>query len=1137
MLAACAGDLADIDRTQPAKIRKDSLAGEWYFRQTVVGVPYASSVTFVGEQSALERVRFDISESYLTAIRTYQWVDGTHYEGAPIAAFRILKHFDVVRDYDPATLEQGNLLEENDFDRPWYERDYMRVDWSENLVGNFAFLAAGATGLGVVTQSASYAVTDPFHPDAPVFATRSGDAWADRREPAGPVDYFDITVKLSVEPTSFELEYDDGSAESVPACWYYEVGPYDCASETVKIRAAFLRVLERSYVPLDYPDNRILQDSDGAPVWVGYDDAGNRVRCGAGSYDGCEVARMPMFDRFGYFRTEREAYTRGYELTESGRSYLINRHDPRAPVVFYLSADFPTALEAAASEVGAWWDAAVRGAGARGLELRRNSGQRNGDLRYNQLHWLQEPTLEAFLGYVTSGADPLTGEIIAADAYVYGAQLDAYTTRAADTIDLMRGEIAPEEFIRGENVARHLQRMGDASSAESMRRRIERAQLQGRVEQIRALGPRAFSRQRDFVEARLRRGGDVGHDELDRVGRTMAPLHRRRLREQLREHRRHVGKHAVDFVDFADLSVSHLLREFQGVGRDEMLAALRSYLFKSVAAHEVGHALGLRHNFAASADALNYHDDYWAIRGAQFGPLDLPTAAEQAQGLREYSYSSVMDYGASFLTDIRGLGKYDVAAIKFGYGERVEVFTQPVTHPLLDVVDLEDLRDWIHYSEWQRQAGAGRYDVPLTDVEAWLALRPGAPALTNRVVPYRFCSDEYDGALWDCASYDEGADPYEIVHYAGQRYRDYYVFDAFKRDRRYLDPWEYYERVYWRTMAPMALQYQMWVYDQWWKSDLWATLYEIGYSDTSDWNDGAGLAATAASVAALDFLAEVLATPEPGSYGKIQSDDAVLSWMGPAQETPCTDGEDSSQVYCADAFVAVGEGRYALSEFDADSGYYWYERMRVVGSFWDKLAAIETLADPTTTFLGVDDTGDSTRYMLGFNAAFPDEVHTLLGAIVSDDYAAYARGVEDDSSFLDRFHGAATPPLLLDPATNFTVSLFALWYGMALLPANFDMGFNDAAKIWLEGSGEAVTPVDDSRVITFDNPFNDRRYLTLALNDYGLGQKLLTKANREKSALERCTSDCAYAQYLLQTTVETIELVRGYYDLFGLSVW
>ena len=34
----------------------------------------------------------------------------------------------------------------------------------------------------------------------------------------------------------------------------------------------------------------------------------------------------------------------------------------------------------------------------------------------------------------------------------------------------------------------------------------------------------------------------------------------------------------------------------------------------SVILHEMGHSMGLRHNFTGSYDALNYHQEYWKLR-------------------------------------------------------------------------------------------------------------------------------------------------------------------------------------------------------------------------------------------------------------------------------------------------------------------------------------------------------------------------------------------------------------------------------------------------------------------------------------------------------------------------------------------
>ena len=78
------------------------------------------------------------------------------------------------------------------------------------------------------------------------------------------------------------------------------------------------------------------------------------------------------------------------------------------------------------------------------------------------------------------------------------------------------------------------------------------------------------------------------------------------------------------------------------------------------------------------------------------------------------------------------------------------------------------------------------------------------------------------------------------------------------------------------------------------------------------------------------------------------------------------------------------------------------------------------------------------------------------------------------------------------------MQLYALWYGMAYLNANYDNTFNDSAKIWIEGSGEAITPTDPALLVSFADPFNNRTYQATRLADpnlVSLGAAMLSRAN------------------------------------------
>ncbi|HAN30414.1 MAG TPA: hypothetical protein DCQ06_02340, partial [Myxococcales bacterium] len=58
----------------------------------------------------------------------------------------------------------------------------------------------------------------------------------------------------------------------------------------------------------------------------------------------------------------------------------------------------------------------------------------------------------------------------------------------------------------------------------------------------------------------------------------------------------------------------------------------------------------------------------------KFMPRPAPTASEIEKRRTEYQYASIMDYGQKINADFMGLGKYDKAAIRYGYGRLTDVF-------------------------------------------------------------------------------------------------------------------------------------------------------------------------------------------------------------------------------------------------------------------------------------------------------------------------------------------------------------------------------------------------------------------------------------------------------------------------------
>ena len=1050
----CSLYVGDIDRTQPDKVSKAYFQDgkPWYFRQTIVDIPATSSITFIGEQGRTEKVVWAIDENYLFAYRAYEWLKGGEefsarpgvpYRGTPIAAFAIQGHFDIKRDYNPQTGEQTNVISENASDRPWYEREYMRVDWSNNLITDFQF-------------SGSYVSQQPV--------TRYVHEYENSRDAAKiTADYVDVVHEIVAEP-ELHAWLSAYWGMPVPMCWLYSNVFNDCMGSRIKVRSSFMKAKEDNvYEPLTFDDHK--------------------------------------FDKFGYFRVDRYGYDHSYGVVDTAVDYLIERfniwkrapgepscrddsldhpwancgNDKIKPIVYHVNEDFPDSLIEAERRIGAEWNRVFK----------------IGDLRYNFVYWVVSDQAASPLGYGPHAPDPLTGEVISANAFVYGAAMEWYAQYTLDFVKLMNGDLAVSDFYNAAQIAQHYQRVAARrqqtelrmepedlrevaknlniqQKAQVLRERISRGEMQSDEIPARLNRVRGTPLEAVFFPETMRRALAPQYENASDVPAGMdkylnaATLHDPVYMRWHKERENKLSRASMCMAEFWDDGVagwatklnckSNMPPDFDKsrVCNGDQLDEQKAYQFIledqfiATTLHEIGHTVGLRHNFAATNDVINYFPKYWELRGLTLRDanqttlkpeFNLTNRVEQEGlktainlGLREYQYSSIMDYGAKPNSDVWGLGLFDAAAIKYGYGEMVEVFdkdadTPPGVTRSPDLTTNEKLLPGIRHYTVVPDIVANNDQY--TYDQRWQSMYKRKTVKESQVmadptlveVPYRFCSDEYVGGQATCYRFDEGADAYEQARDNAIRYENYYVFNGLRRGRVGfgMNLEGYISRIYGRYFSFLTEVNKHFLNDS-----LITRFYDAECEQGIHFVDPkCGLDRFAGALEAANALGRVLQMPEPGCYIRrkagcyLDSYEEVNKLPATIERKPdtfcanppgepggsvtlVTDAEPymhiEDSVNCDPMLeIPLGEGRFSLDKYDRSTfGYYFYWKPTTIGSWWDKWLAMQALGDPWTDFIGVDAQGNARSYLISFNSLFRNQVQDAVGSYITEDYEHYA---------------------------------------------------------------------------------------------------------------------------------------------------
>jgi len=589
--------------------------------------------------------------------------------------------------------------------------------------------------------------------------------------------------------------------------------------------------------------------------------------------------------------------------------------------------------------------------------------QRVGDLRHNMIVWLDNPQRSGWGGYGPMHADRLSGETVAATSYIRGVYYEINAANVADYICFMNDEdnCGIDDIVYGQNIRAELNDTRDryleisnqrpsAAMTQELRRRIDAmttsadeaiptdesgrsianrlARLEGTDIEKRLMDPAMVAAMSDGAWLTEELDGPMPQEYAEQADFQHLWNYFSPLAPMRDEARRMMEAGGFCFLtQDLDPHWAGLALDLADLSRDERIRVIANRLIKHVILHEVGHNVGLAHNFEGSYDAVNYDPRFWRL---------LDTGQEnQVQGnIDEYRHTTVMEYMSSKGLFADFLGSYDEAAIRFAYGNQVQVFTSDNLAPGFEGGDT--FRDWRYYNDYRKipdylcggDCGDRETALDVITSRDWVQFNPQDPPQNE--VPYLFCDNFYNRRTPFCATFDYGSNLSEIQANNYRNWRNYFFFNNFARDRLVPFGWSTTRAL----IPPILILDFMDVVTQYFYI-LEAT--DPNFEDTDLESDMISVMLQTMNVAT-----EVMAIPSPDRYCLVTDFLAdgnatyYSSFLASALDVPCDRNlpiNAPSQQDAAAIDVNLGNGRPLGIGLSRD---YEERRVNYIGSFWDK---------------------------------------------------------------------------------------------------------------------------------------------------------------------------------------------------------
>jgi hypothetical protein len=966
-------------------LQRSTFDGEFVYVATVIASHSENGAFFEGFTLNIDsRLKFEFSEN---ALAGYKLHDKLNTSGTKTPVVRYAADlFDVERQKNGYG-DRTNVITENR-DRPWEQRRSARVRFDNNQVNGYFNNFLGINNLY-----------------SNEFVVSSSSLVGEVNTSTPGLIYFDTEEILT--PNARAGNFGAGETRLEPT--------------TVTIRHAFLRVDQRKAPAKEYSQ-----------------------------YD---------FRRFGLFLVDQYGLDENQRPTDDTLKHYARIFDisEDKQIVFALSPNFPQKYRDEAHAVIDSWNKAFKAATGRDnvMVLKENTGEHFGDPRTNMIVYFDQRNIAAPLGYGPTTSDPLTGESISAKSYLYGDSIRWVKSVAGDYFDLVTGEKGLEEFMN-EGANGPIPSIGEPkpetgvvglnlSQANAL---IPKQSSQG----LSALAKQGQRSNYSATVSRLSAGGNAQIADMlkSEFGKSLSKIGAKQAMLAARDHSAHAhdSNHGCLYqADERIIAASKIVSIFarKGLTKEQVMDRVESSTVYTTLLHEVGHNLGLRHNFQGSFDEMNFHPRYFELKDAIASAAPGEEVESEDDYIEKYRTSSIMDYNDMFEANHVDASPYDVAAIKYAYGDKIEIVDEEASQVAGKLVTKDMKR-----SEYLKLVATVQSQVPdrsRLEIEFEIDRVLG-------VRPYLFCTDEHVENDPTCRRHDAGTTMAEITQNLIADYDVGYVLSGFRRNRR--DFTGSSASVISRYVFPVRQLLDEYVY-----GIITGSMPESGPAGQDDYLQALNLG--------LGFFAKILNTPEPGAY-KLDPETGIFVEGGAADGEPSLTIDNRVGKYLKPTFQIVGsQERVMRRGIELDKAAVLmalsmrgfpaqkYEQAGLAVNFFD-LAKDFTLDIFSAAMRGKAETTLTAK-----------EVNGLLKAITPDEAAKLPEG---------------TPvrAIKVKPSTSLFVETYAMLFAMTDYNNNGDRSFGDYLDFRIVGEDDASLPSNVTK-IAFSSPNGLRRYVVPQTND------------------------------------------------------